>query len=60
MGKRLNVFVSDKSYAILGNYKKAHKFSNLDMALDDFITKHGKEKIPVETTPAVEEIKHGK
>lgn len=41
MGKRLNVFVSEKSYNILKNYKLDNEFSNLDMALDKFISNHG-------------------
>ena len=41
MGKRFNVFVSDEAYLIIKNFQKINKFTNRDMALDEFILKHG-------------------
>ena len=40
MGKRLNVFVSEKAYDILVKFQRNNKIPNRDMALDKFILDH--------------------
>lgn len=40
MGKRLNVFISDKAYESLVKFQRDKKISNRDMALDKFILDH--------------------